>query len=153
MTYEIQDSVQLSASPEQVYELLSDITRTGEWSQQCHRCEWESDDRGVGARFVGHNRTPEREWQTVSEVVADVTREHFAWSVGPGRAVWGYRMRPSAGGGTELTEYTRTSPTFEEFFTERYGDRAEEEIATRQEAARAGIPATLATIRGILDGR
>ena len=150
MTYELQGSIHVDAAPEEVYALLSDVTRTGEWSRQCHRCEWEDERRGVGARFVGHNRTPVREWETVSEVIADVPGEHFAWSVGPGRAEWGYRMRPAPGGGTELTEYTRTTLGLEEVFAQRYGDRAEEEIQVRQEAARTGIPATLEAIREVL---
>lgn len=150
MTYELQDSIIVDATPEEVHALVSDVTRTGEWSPQCRRCEWEDERRGVGARFVGHNRTPVREWVTVSEVIADVPGEHFAWSVGPGRAEWGYRMRSAGGGGTELTEYTRTTAYFEEVFAERYGDRAEEEIQVRQEAARTGIPATLEAIREVL---
>lgn len=149
VTYEMQESIVVPSSPEEVYALISDVTRTGEWSPQCHHCEWEDARRGVGARFVGHNRTPEREWSTTSEVIADEVGAHFAWSVGPGRAEWGYRLRPVPGG-TELTEYTRTTPQLEETFAERYGDRAEEEIAIRQEAARAGIPATLAAIREVL---
>lgn len=146
MTYELQDSIIIPATPQEVYALVSDVTRTGEWSPQCHRCKWEDERRGTGARFIGYNRTPQREWETVSEVIADVPGEHFGWSVGPGRAEWGYRMRPVDGGGTELTEYTRTTPCFEEVFAERYGDRAEEEIAVRFEAAREGIPATLTAI-------
>ena len=152
MTYELQESIVVPATPEEVHALVSDVTRTGEWSPQCHRCEWEDERRGVGARFVGHNRTPVREWETVSEVIADVPGEHFAWSVGPGRAEWGYRIR-AVDGGTELTEYTRTTAYFEEVFAERYGDRAEEEIQVRQEAARTGIPATLEAIREVLAGR
>ncbi|MDN5600193.1 MAG: SRPBCC family protein [Brachybacterium sp.] len=152
MTYEMQDSIVVPATPQEVHALLSDVTRTGEWSQQCERCVWEGEQRGVGARFTGYNRTPVREWQTVSEVVADVPGEHFAWSVGPGRAEWGYRMRPAAGGGTELTQYTRTSPALAEHFTARFGDRAEAEIAQRREAARIGIPATLEAIRAVLAG-
>lgn len=152
MTYELQDSITVPATPTEVYALLSDVTRTGEWSVQCRRCEWEGPERGVGARFTGYNRTAEREWETVSEVIAAVPGEHFAWSVGPGRAEWGYRMRPLAEGGTELTEYTRTTPGLEEAFAQRYGERAEEEIAVRQEAARAGIPATLEAIRRVLVG-
>ena len=153
MTYEMQDSIVVPSTPDEVYALISDVTRTGEWSQQCLRCEWDSEQRGVGARFTGFNRTPEREWQTTSEVIAATPGEHFALSVGPGRAQWGYRLRPAAGGGTELTEYTLTTPYFEEVFAERYGDRAEEEIAVRQRAARTGIPATLAAIREVLASR
>lgn len=110
MTYEMQDSIVVPSTPDEVYALISDVTRTGEWSQQCLRCEWDSEQRGVGARFTGFNRTPEREWQTTSEVIAATPGEHFALSVGPGRAQWGYRLRPAAGGGTELTEYTLTPP-------------------------------------------
>lgn len=73
--------------------------------------------------------------------------------MGPGRAERGYRMRPAAGGGTELTEYTHTTTNFEEDFAERYGVRAEEEIAVRHEAARTGIPATLEAIREVLARR
>ncbi len=153
MTYELQDSTVVPATPEEVYALLSDVTRTGEWSPQCRRCEWDDDRRGVGARFTGYNRTPVREWETVSEVIAAVPGEHFAWSVGPGRAEWGYRMRPAPDGGTELTEYTRTTPSLEEVFAERYGERAEEEIRVRHDAAREGIPATLAAIREVLAAR
>lgn len=162
MTYEIEDSLIVPGTPQDVYDLLSDVTRTGEWSQQCYRCAWDDDARGAGARFTGWNRTPEREWHTTSEVVADVPGEHFAWSVGPGRAEWGYRMEPADGvdgaGPTDgvdgprtlLTEYTRTTPLFETTFAERYGDRAEEEVATRRTAAQAGIPATLEAIRKVL---
>ena len=62
-------------------------------------------------------------------------------------------MRPADGGGTELTEYTRTTEDREKVFVERYGERAEEEIAVRHDAAREGIPATLAAIREVLDAR
>lgn len=155
MTYEIEDSLIVPGAPEDVYALLSDVTRTGEWSQQCYRCAWDDDARGVGARFTGWNRTPEREWHTTSEVVADVPGERFAWSVGPGRAKWGYRMERAEGADgprTLLAEYTRTTPLFETTFAERYGDRAEEEMATRRKAAEAGIPETLEAIRRVLAG-
>ena len=47
----------------------------------------------VPARFTGDNRTSEREWSTTSEVVADEPGEHVARSVGPGRVIWGFRLR------------------------------------------------------------
>jgi uncharacterized protein YndB with AHSA1/START domain len=149
MTYALQESLVVPAPPMEVYAAVSDITRMGEWSPQCWRCTWDSDARGVGARFTGDNRTPEREWSTTSEIVADVPGEHFAWSVGPGRVEWGFRLR-AVPGGTELTQYSRTTPQLEAMFIERYGERADEEIAVRQEAARTGIPATLEALREVL---
>lgn len=37
MTYELSDSIHIDASPAEIYDLISDVTRTGEWSQQCYR--------------------------------------------------------------------------------------------------------------------
>lgn len=55
------ESIRIDATPAEVYTLVSDITRTGEWSDGCERAEW--DDRaatGLGARFTGHNVFGER---------------------------------------------------------------------------------------------
>lgn len=30
----------IAASPEAVYDAISDVTRMGEWSEECHACEW-----------------------------------------------------------------------------------------------------------------
>ncbi|OMH36831.1 SRPBCC family protein [Tersicoccus sp. Bi-70] len=150
MTYSLSETVLVPATPEETYRLISDVTRTGEWSQQCHRCTWDTDERGVGATFTGFNRFKEREWQTTSTVVtADEGRE-FAWSVGPGKAIWGYRLAPVGDGETELTQYTEVGESVESYFRQTYGDAAERQLASRQRAAASGIPLTLDTIRSIL---
>lgn len=53
-----QARIEIDASPQRVYELVSDITRMGEWSPECYRCEWldGATTATVGARFRGHNR-------------------------------------------------------------------------------------------------
>lgn len=152
MIYELADSAHVDAPPTTVYELVSDVTRTGLWSTQCWKCVWDGPDRGVGATFTGHNRTAEREWQTVSTVVIDEPEEAFVWSVGPGKVVWGFRLAPE-GNGTRLTHFTEFGATAQAVFLERFGaDQVENEIAARREAARAGIPATLAAVSSLLDG-
>ncbi|MGX1739839.1 hypothetical protein ACWIB8_11850 [Corynebacterium flavescens] len=40
MAYELSDSITINASPSAVFNLLKDITRTGEWSAQCYRAHW-----------------------------------------------------------------------------------------------------------------
>lgn len=149
MSYALEDSITVVATPEQVYALVSDVTRTGEWSVQTERAAWDGQERGVGATFTGHNRTAEREWTTVSTVVAADPGREFAWTVGPGRARWGYRMQGTEGG-TLLTLFTATTETTEAYFAERFGDAAAEQLAVRQEAARDGIPVTLARIAALL---
>ena len=50
--------IEIEAAPLTVYELVSDITRMGEWSPECYRCEWldGATTAAPGARFRGHNR-------------------------------------------------------------------------------------------------
>ncbi|WP_173019501.1 SRPBCC family protein [Streptomyces alkaliphilus] len=44
-------SIRIDASPEQVWDLISDVTRMGEWSPECRRCYWRGGTRG-GRRAV-----------------------------------------------------------------------------------------------------
>lgn len=50
--------VTIKASPAQVYALVADLPRMGEWSPECQRVEWidGSSQPVEGARFIGHNR-------------------------------------------------------------------------------------------------
>lgn len=147
------DSVLIAASPDDVYALVSDITRTGEWSPICRRAEWvDEGETGVGATFLGHNETSERSWTTTSTVVAADPGEHFAWDVADGFVHWGYRMRPVSGG-TELTHEWEFLPAGQAFFVKRYGDDATAEISERTASARASIPKTLGAIKAILERR
>jgi hypothetical protein len=47
----------ISADPERIYDLVSDLPRMGEWSPECERVEWAGTTTAAeGARFTGHNR-------------------------------------------------------------------------------------------------
>jgi uncharacterized protein YndB with AHSA1/START domain len=78
-----QATIEIAAPPARVYDLIADITRMGEWSPECYRCEWMGDTEEplVGARFHGHNRMGPLKWVTTCEIVtADRSRE-FAFTV------------------------------------------------------------------------
>jgi uncharacterized protein YndB with AHSA1/START domain len=105
-------SIHVDAPPEDVYRLVSDLPRMGEWSPECQRCEWVGGASGavVGARFKGRNRIGWRRWSTKGEVVVAEPGRELAWDV---RSVfnlpvarWRYVMAPKAEGGTEVTEST-----------------------------------------------
>lgn len=150
-TLTFSDSIHIDADPATVYAVVSDVTRTGEWSPICKECWWdEGDGPRVGAWFTGRNVTPDREWQTRSQVVVADAGEAFGWSVGPGIVLWTYRMRPS-GDGTELTETWEFPPAGHTFFAKKYGEDAEAQIAARQAAAHDGIPVTLEAIKRIIE--
>ena len=141
------DSVFVARSPEDLYEMISDVTRMGEWSPICKACWWdEGAGPRVGAWFNGRNELPERTWETRSQVVAADPGREFAWVVNGTVARWGYTFKPVEGG-TELTESWEFLPGGYDFFEERYGDEAPAQIADRAEKARTGIPETLAAIK------
>jgi hypothetical protein len=66
--------------------------------------------------------------------------------VNNGWARWGYTFEPD-NGGTRLTESWEFLPPGIAGFRERFGARADAEIVKRQDAAKSGIPATLAAIK------
>jgi hypothetical protein len=101
----------VSATASQVYDLVADLPRMGEWSPECAAVEWEDAHAGpvVGARFVGHSRTGPRKLIRRSRrgrvLVADPGHE-FAFATEEGGregVVWRYRFEP-VDGGTCVTE-------------------------------------------------
>ncbi|MET3805521.1 hypothetical protein ABIB25_002525 [Nakamurella sp. UYEF19] len=145
-------SIMVDTTAPALYDLVSDVTRTGEWSPVCTACWWDDVSRAgqVGAWFTGRNQLPERTWETRSQVVvADRARE-FAWLVGSGFVRWGFTFEPD-GGTTRVTESWHFLPAGIAMFHERYGDTAEIEIDERIRLAHDGIPRTLEAIKRIAE--
>lgn len=145
------DSIIISASPADVYAIVSDITRTGEWSPVCQECWWdEGHGPRTGAFFTGRNVTPDRTWETRCEITTAEDGVAFGWSVSGGKVNWGYTMT-AMDGGTELTESWEFTPDGQAFFVERFGESAPAQTAARVESARTGIPETLSAIKRIIE--
>jgi hypothetical protein len=99
----------IEASPEALYDVVADVTRTPELSPEVVSCEWLDGATGpaVGARFRAKNhagRGPD--WHNTPVItVADRGRE-FTFSrteKGAGTIVWRYVFTPD-GSGTRVTE-------------------------------------------------
>ncbi|MET3859462.1 hypothetical protein ABIE38_000359 [Dietzia sp. 2505] len=146
------ESVTVEASAETLYDVVSDITRTGEWSPVCTSCRWDDQAEAgrVGAWFTGHNELPHRTWETRSVVVAAEHGREFAWVVGGSFVRWGFTLAP-APTGTLLTESWDFLPGGIAMFEEKFGDRAPAEITDRTQQALDGIPKTLAAIKRIAE--
>lgn len=150
LTYE--ESVEVGVPPDEVYAVVSDVTRTGEWSPICTSCWWEVGDvpaGEVGSWFGGRNETPTRTWETRSQVVVADGRE-FAFVVGGSYVRWGYAVTP-VDGGTRLTESWAFLPEGLAMFSEKYGEDAGTQVRERTAAARSGIPASLAALKQLLE--
>jgi hypothetical protein len=101
-------SVHVKASPHHVYALVADVTRMGDWSPECHRCEWTDGATGpiVGARFKAWNRRKLARWSNKPTVIAADPGREFAFTrtgPGSGEVVWRYRLEVDDGG-TRVTE-------------------------------------------------
>ena len=103
-------TVHMKASPEAVYDLVSDVTKIGRYSPETFEAEWLDGATGpaVGARFRGHVKRNGRgpTYWTTCEVVAAEPGKEFAFGVGqPGKRLntWRYVLEPN-GDGTDVTE-------------------------------------------------
>ena len=102
-------TVEIAATPEQVYELVADVTRMGDWSPECVRAVWVGGATGpvVGARFKAWNKGGRGpawfNWPRVT--VADPGREFAFNRKGPaiGSYTWRYVFEPTSSG-TRVTE-------------------------------------------------
>ena len=96
-------SIEIEASPEQVYAILTDLSRISELSPECYKADWEGGSTGptVGARFRGYNRNGGHEWDTGCVVVAADPGKEWAFEVpaDDGRSTtWRYEIEPTGSG-------------------------------------------------------
>jgi uncharacterized protein YndB with AHSA1/START domain len=110
MTDRIEISRDIAAPPEEVYAAISDVTRMGEWSEECHGGEWHEGFAGpsLGATFDGHNRNGENEWTTQGKVIEADPGRAFAFECSMydfHYSTWGYRIEPIASG-SRVTEWS-----------------------------------------------
>jgi hypothetical protein len=106
----------MRAVPDEVWALVSDVTRIGEFSPETFEAVWTHGATGpaVGARFKGHvkrNGVGPTYWSPCT-VTRCEENEVFEFAVGlDGNALttWGYRLG-AEGDGTRVTEYFRLSP-------------------------------------------
>jgi hypothetical protein len=104
-------TVHMSASPEAVWELVSDVTSIGKYSPETFEAEWIDGSSGpeVGAHFRGHVKRNAKGpvYWTKCTVTASVAGKEFAFGVeGPGGKTvnsWRYEIAP-ADGGVDVTE-------------------------------------------------
>lgn len=103
-------TVHMKATPEAVYDLVSDVTRIGEFSPETFEAEWLGGATGpaVGARFRGHVNRNNRgvKYWTECRVTEAAPGKAFAFDVVMGDRVvnsWRYDIEP-AGDGTDVTE-------------------------------------------------
>jgi len=146
--------VHVSAPPEKLYDMVSDVTRMGEWSPETAKCEWLGGATGptVGARFKGSNKRGIMRWSTKPEVVAAETGKEFGFvtkGLGPSTR-WTYRFEAAADGGTDVTESFELLDDLPAYI--RLADRYVAGITDRQADLEQGMQMTLERIKKVAEG-
>lgn len=140
-------SLVVAGRPEEVYDMVADVRRMGEWSPVCKACWWDpGHGPRAGARFTGRNEWSDQTWETGSEVVVADRGREFAFVVSETGTRWGYEFS-AAQGGTRVTESWDIPEPALALWRERAGADADAQVLDRTERTHAEILATLAAIR------
>lgn len=103
------------ADPGLLYDLVSDVPRTPDWSPEVISCAWLDGSTGatVGARFVARNKRRWLVWPNTPVVVATDPGKEFAFTRterGGGTIRWHYRFTAATGGTTVELGYQVLRP-------------------------------------------
>jgi hypothetical protein len=145
--YRHQESIEIRSPPEELYGLIADVSRMGQWSPVCTGGSYDDD----GEWFTGTNAMGETTWETRCRVVVADPGHEFAFiNHGlEGRVEmvrWAFLFEPVEGGGTEVTQTWEVLPDYAD------GLGLDEESAVgvlemMKNAALEGMPQTLAALK------
>lgn len=146
-------SAHIGASPEQLYDIIADVTRMPELSPELVRCEWLDGITSAtpGARFKATNKVRVT-WSNKPVVTVADRGAEIAWArteIGGGTVEWRYRFE-SDGSGTLVTEsYEVTKPLNQLgwFIIEKIAGRKD-----RRSDLRRGMKQTLERLQAVAEG-
>lgn len=103
MAEQVSVALEIGASAEQVWAMVADVTRMGEWSPETVGATWLDGATGPepGAKFRGTNRNGKKKWDTVATIVEAAPGRVFSFRVaakGLKVAEWRYTFEPTSGG-------------------------------------------------------
>jgi hypothetical protein len=120
-TFEVSAEIHIQADPQTIYDTVSDLTRSGEWSPECTGGSWTSGvPRAVGSIFSGQNMRStdvvpwapviRGGWSTEAEVIEAVPGRVFRWVIlnsarGRQDSVWSYVIKPDGDGAVLVHHY------------------------------------------------
>lgn len=116
-----QVSTVIASTPEQMYDLVADLPRMGEWSPECLALEWLDGSNGPveGATFEGHNVGGPKgvmKWSRKGRVLTAERGREFSFCTEEGgkeSTIWRYSFEPVEGGVRVTESYdVRWIPTW-----------------------------------------
>ena len=137
---------EIPASADEVWALVSDLPRMGEWSPENEGGEWLDGATGpsAGAKFRGSNRHGSKSWTTTATIVdADPGRRlsFRVTAMGLKIADWAYDIEPTDTGCVVTESWTDLRPGFFKPIAKRATG-----VADRTSHTREGMEATLGAL-------
>jgi hypothetical protein len=116
----------VEADADEIYRVVSDVTSTGQRSDECSRAEWleaQAPSGQVGSRFRGRNRSGIARWSRVCEVIEADPGRAFAFRTVPERfdlsradsTTWRYDLLRQDAGTLVRHSYEITQPPMQPF--------------------------------------
>ena len=135
----------IAATPETLYDIVTDVGRIGEMSPECRGAEWVGKSSGpdIGARFKGQNELGKSKWATKPTVTAAERGKVFEFKVPMGFGpTWRYEFH-AVEGGTRVVESMRQEKASPWFIR-----RAQKKAGVTDRAANitSGMTTTLANL-------
>ncbi len=139
----------IAASPEQVYNFITDVSKLGQLSSECVRSEWNAGQSlDVGATFHGWNKAGDTTWDVDCEVTVVEPNKEFAFRagtdmLGENATLWRFVLEAKEGG-TQVTE-SYEAPIL------AVPDHPVAQIPGRAEALTASIQTTLQSLKAAIE--
>jgi len=138
-----------------VWDLITDVTRTGEWSPENTGSVWLDGATGpaVGARFRGTNRRGKTRWASTCEVITVETAREFAFATGGAakpETMWRYVLEPLGQDETRITESFQLVKSLGA--ASRFLTRVTTGVRDRRADLEENVRQSLARIKEILEG-
>ncbi|MBY6414242.1 SRPBCC family protein [Rhodococcus sp. BP-252] len=109
MSKTLEASIDVDASPDKVWAIVSDLKRMGEWSPQCKLMKVFGGDVRKGTTTLNVNKKGLLVWPTTSKVVDFEPNKSIAFRVNENKTIWSYTLTPKDGGTTVVEK--REAPT------------------------------------------
>ena len=106
---DLEATLAVAAPPAQVWAVVTDVARMGEWSPQVVRTVVLGGPVRLGTRFLNLNHQGLKHWPTSAKVVRFAPHRDFAFRISENRTVWSFGLEPTAAGGT-LVIHRRETP-------------------------------------------
>ncbi len=113
LMWDLEVEAVVDATPEQVWRVLSDVPRVGEWSHECHSASW-VEGHGtavVGAQFFGSNRAGRMRWGRRCTITEAMPRQTLVYrtsgGIPPDSTEWRFEIEALPSGGTRIRQSFR----------------------------------------------